>query len=461
MNVYELFRDKSEIIKSVGVEYSKLDYNSLLLILINNFKIFNMLDVNSSIITNDPKFYELLFSIKYETKYQDMYQLDAILLSLNAIEARTLIQLYGSNKAKDSIYNPIFSKDILYNILMHQTDLDTIINLYNTSKEIRSLLDDPKILQQIMLNIYYRLEPLHTSLIVHPKYYIKNDLNTDNNITKSEIKSLDFEGFIRWYIDNYYTKYCNNEDLFTCYIGAKDNNDLEMISREYSIILKHPYWYKNTLEYIPPRYLLELINSTNINLDDIYDIVTGSLKEYARNYKLNDSDIEAYSQMLTIIKEVIDDEEGLAELMLTPINDIKLFKIIYDILIKGRGDEINIFKIIESSMERLGMSIRNSFMQYEFIKCIEYTLGGEYVHSIIKDYWEDTLRQNIEEFYDDYIYMSDQEDSIEEHLVEMFDILKKYVNDDKFKDVLNSMISDLNEKPYSIIFNVINNYLKT
>ena len=455
MNLYEVFTNRERIIKSVGEEYSNLDYDSLLILLISNMTLFNMLDSESTTIASDPKFWTLLSSVKYDNKYKGMYFLDVILLSLNTPEARSLIQSHGSNKAKDGIYNPIFSQEVLNNILSRQTDLDTIINMYNTSRDFRSILDNPKFLQQIMLNIYYKLEPLHMSYL---KYYSENTV-IKGDITKSEIPSLNFKAFTKWYINNYYTRYCDR-DMLICYAGARSANDKEGISKNYSMILDHIYWYKDdSIEYIPPRYLLELINATNVDEDERYEIITSSIYNYAQVSRLIDEDIEAYTEMVSMIEEDVDDEQDLSELMMTPINDVRLFKVVYDTLIKGREDDIDILKNVENTVDSINRSVRNSFIQYEFIKCIEYTLGEQYVYEVIKDDWENTLMNDIGNSTNGNITLLYEDELIQQHVVEMLNELKRYVNNDRLKDIIIDMARNLDTDSYSIIINILEEYI--
>lgn len=143
-NLYDVFRDKNEIIKSVGLEYANLDYKSLILLLISNLQLFNMLEGNSNNVINNSRFYKLLFDTNYLKKYKNMYFLDVLLLEMNNSSSKALIKLHGSESAiqltlqcrdlinntnydsdySNNYYDNLIPSEIVQQILLNETDLD-------------------------------------------------------------------------------------------------------------------------------------------------------------------------------------------------------------------------------------------------------------------------------------------------------------------------------------------------
>lgn len=59
--------------------------------------------------------------------------------------------------------------ETLREILLNVTNIDTIMNMYNVRRYLRSFLDNSKFLHQLMVNIYYSLKPLLNS---NPRSFI-------------------------------------------------------------------------------------------------------------------------------------------------------------------------------------------------------------------------------------------------------------------------------------------------
>lgn len=429
-NLYDLFRDRDSIIKSIGLEYNNLSYESSLILLIFNAKLFNILDNDSVNVTNNNQFHKLLSNIKYCNDYKNMYLLDAILLNVNTESSRSLIQLYGSNRAKDKISNPILPSEILTKILLEQTDIDTIINLYNTSTYYRSLLNNSDFLQQLMVNIYYKLKPLPGSRpITFPPIKIEgrwDDFTRD--ITIYKINQLLFDEFVLWYKYNYYSFKNCIRSLIICYCGARDNDDIEGVNKYYS-----------ELYDIPPKYLEELVNIEGVSEIDKYYMLYRSITVYPLNNKLFDDDIEIYYLYLLNFIDALIDMEFKVDTLVASLTNERLFKIIWSILIEKltMAEKLEIFKDVEK--ETFNQNVSFSYMlYYDYVKHIEKVLGEAYVLQLI-NHWEESLNFTCE-LYDDSI--TDEEIK---YVLKLLDLLRKYVGDNNIKQATRNIIDNFEE----------------
>lgn len=491
-SLYDLFRNKEEIIRSIGTEYGGLDYNSLILILINNCKFYNLLDNDSINIVNNPIFYQLLFSVEYSEKYKDLYFLDVILLSINNEYSRNLIHKYGTNKAKDNISNSIFPKDILLKILLEQTDLDAIINLHNTNSYYFNLLNDSNILYTLMLNIISKLKPL-PGLNPNKYYGPENDsrplelqyrygkdvyvkpIPIAEYLDKGKPNTLNFNTFNKWYTRNYYTKHCDKYNNFIlCYSGARDNNDTTNTSKYLKSIVNNIRIvnnenYRRQFEgsnYIRPLHLLEIFESIkdvskqnqkfNLtfgvpsfddhccyeqNRDEILlEIIVNSLNTSLSYNELTEDDINAYIKLILFIKNNNDIwDDNLTNIIRSSVEDKRLFKILYlDILDDSERGELD---AVQDDMREIDTMNGSSYITYhKFIKALEYINLD--VKQIINNNWKEFIYWYVvvghsDNMMDETEYFNDLE--------EVLNLSSKYCEKEEIKDVLTNALNNMYE----------------
>lgn len=467
-NLYNIFVRKENIVKSIGLEYSSLDYNSCILILIDDMVHSNLLDDNSKSIVNNPKFYQLLFEVKYEDAYAGMYFLDTILFLLNTEASKSLIMLNGTNITNISDIDSV-PDDILKILLLEQTDLNTLISMYNTNSRMRSLLEDPNVLSDLISNITLKLKHLPGHL-----RYKNYQSFTINNIT--------FEKFVNWYKHEfYYVSDCEKYNSpLVCYSGARDNDDNIGAQKYLKMILNYG-WYNDSYSYkeIPPKYLLEIIDSDKRIMNDngpmrrevLYDILVDSLLFYPKYYQLTDDDIKGYSGIIFESEIVLHcyeafDNGDYRYILINSLNDPRLFKLIIDTDSEYRNSpEMKVFDYTALDSIHSDLNIvdgtdkikyRAKFIEYgrEFINNMSTHLRDYYNQPINSSYIIDVSNEKLNTNYNyvNYLY----------HLNILLNLLKDTIGKQDLINILNKSAIFHYEKyknTHSIMINFINEYI--
>lgn len=462
--LYDVFVNKNSIVKSIGLEYNDLDYESCILILISNMKYYNLLDNNSNSVVSDKQFYELLSSVGHNKEYKDMYFLDAILILLNSQASISLVMLYGSEKAKNDIINGdivLVSNDVLKIILLDQTDLNTITSLYNTTSYYRSLLDDPNILSQLISNITLKLKhlPGHTR-------YKNSSLNKRSNIT--------FNKFVDWYKrEFYYVKDCENYDTpLICYSGARDKGD-NVGAKKYLNLILSSDWFDienlNDVKEVPPRYLADIINTDpRVRRDKarVYTLLTESLLGYPKYYELTEKDIKAYSSLISYVKDEFYEEDMVSEynetIMVNSLNDPRLFNLLINLRVR---DGIDV--IIGATLYGIQNQVNDITEKLKYyIKFIEYAGGkiddtGRYLRNYFSNRPSPNGSTNIEDIIAIKDDLLDSNPNYLDYLTELLDLLSKYIGRSTLTDLLRPITRSIGQyNVFSVMTNFITNYTR-
>lgn len=457
-NLYDIFRDKDSVIKSVGSEYTELDYSSLAIVLLSNVRLFNLLDDTSKRIVDDPQFYLILSNIKHKEEYEDMYLIDVILLELNNEDSKHLINNYGSSKAKDTLLSQslvVLPMDIARTILFDQYDLNTIISMYNSGSYFRNLLDDPLFLYELIKSISNnpKLKPL-------PGYARRYHglVYKGSNIT--------FEQFVDWYKNEYYyVKDCIQHPLI-CYVGAKIAGDVKGTIKYLDMLLNmkgRPWFVSDSIGDIPPRYLLELVkidDHTVYLVNNRYNVLVISLTDYPKYYELTDSDLDAYLLLFNLTMDYMRTskmgDSTFKDIIISSLNNMKLFELIINLLPRRNDNE----SVVERALYTIkGVNVLSRIKYYNTI--IQYVLDNNNTNVIteINNFFsnKDNLTTILK--VDNLLLKSNNEYVENLHL-----FLKNVVSIDKrkFSDIMWTIINYLNamnSESFSTIINIIKSYI--
>ena len=444
-SLYDIFSSRNKILSSIGLEYSDLDYNSLILILISDVKSYNMFDKDSNNVISNPQFYQLLEATKYN---QNTYLLDTILLRMNDRSSQTLIQLHSTKSVtepfyKDMMFDIIVPNEIQQQILLYQTDIDTIISMNCTSSYYHNILNDPKFIKKLIDNISNsNLKPLpgriHYTLI-----------------------STNFAGFVDWYQHMYYTKHCYKyANPCVCYIGAINANDQQGADKYYNKLDDYEFWTRDrSVGYVAPRQLLDLINSKKDKLNDydIFGIEMNSLESYPCGGDLTDDDIDVFSQFISFISNYVQeegiDEDELQRVLLSSIEDVRLFKLEYDALLETNASLIDVLK---NEIVNLDSYMGTTDNYYKFIKCIENVTDGN-IQQIISI-------QDLSKVISEYVvvgndYLDDNQDYTI-GLTKLLDLISSHIGYEKLNNILkDTIMTKINNNYYSNIISSVRDYI--
>lgn len=395
--LYDVFSYSNKtILESVGLQYLKLNLNSLRLILIDNLKQYNLLDDDSINIISNPKFYSLLMLSTNQlinlnnnhTNYNidNMYELDLILIILNTQESLNLIGLYGSNYSQNLI-NSLkveFLPELIEKIILNVNDPQMLIAYYKTSKYYREFVKNniKTILNNIADNKEYSLN--NESLIMGENPQIIKDLSNSlinptstikdtplpiidrDSILEANISSINtFNKLFRFYIFDYYRFFYGNNscaitnDIVICWSASLLANDIEVSKSLFEKLKRQGIGF-----YIDAHgaYIYGAINLHHIltlleefpilkEEENMISLVSSILQQ--KSLKCDQTFIETDSDILTNLLQQIydkydkgDDYQNVIKLLRSSINCPILFKLVFDVFKLSDNSE-DVYDIID------------------------------------------------------------------------------------------------------------------
>ena len=287
--LYDIFGSRREqILKSIGTEYLSLNEEDLNIILINLCKQIAILDNDSAVITNNPKFWLLMSKTPDELSKLDkydsnMYKLDLILLELNTKESKNLIVKFGSNYANTIINPQILPLEIMRSIILNTTDRNTLISYHSSNRAYRELINNN--LRTIAKNV------MNKEFAMSYKYNIDQDLDKIKN----------FNDFIEWYNQHFYTvpDTCKDINLPSCYSAALNKGEVDnvtiILERIENYLKKYPhymYYYNVPIKdiiYLGERFKFDVSDELiRYCQDDHTDSEIEMLKQYYSKFDKDD-----------------------------------------------------------------------------------------------------------------------------------------------------------------------------
>lgn len=447
-SLYAIERDRESIIKSVGSEYEFLDTDNLILILIDYMMKYKLLDNDSLNIISNPSFYELLLIDDDEwttSEYyyaNSMYKLDIILLTLNTVSSKYLVQIHGSNKAK-SLLHTIIPDELTKNIILEQTDIDTIISISQTNSAYNKLLNDPSFLKQLATNIYNTLLPLENKVPQYKKYIIDSVIgsvitsiitNKNYDVTKNDVfKNLN--EFVEWYTTNYYSKYFNGNRIKYYIFLRQQNRDKEakIVGDDLQIIMEEDGMDEQTYRYITEtldpssdlRYLFGVPYFYDMKNKIIYDALIYNTSQYKDNTFL----VNVFSDLIDDNTEVIDMIKK-NDLLRNLTHNVLFFKMIIKKIMKPNE--------FYNYLITISKNINDSISVYNFASIVNKVLGLSLGRELIRDEWKDVVLSYINSSINNNIDVRDIT------LTDFFDTLvdSSYVTKKQLKEGIYDIISD-------------------
>ena len=348
-NLYDIFSYRiNSLMKSLKLEY-QLDRRECTMVVIRRLLLEHKLDEDSHSVALNAKFCLMLMQpldILYESKYYErdsMYELDIILLEVDTDASRRLISKYGSQAAYKYVKPEIFPREIMKKIILNTTDLQTLINYYNSSKQYKDFIDDN--LKLIFDNMIEALRD-NPNRITYSGSYPK-DGTIDDPFPRYGSRSAfitSFKHLISEYRNIYsyhiYTNAdnCNTFGYIRCYYQATLLEDVEgakllidKMNFNYSSMVDNGFHVPYLSDYpaLPIEVIMTLVQEVPIftrNVIETRHLIVNVLVEHSNKCNIMHNELSHYKQLLSLTDPL--DRKLLNITIYCPV----LFKLVYDTL---------------------------------------------------------------------------------------------------------------------------------
>ena len=225
-------------------------------------------------------------------------------INLNDIYDINNITIYNPN-------NPYLANEILEEIVLNTTDINTLKQLYVSNKLINGKLSDTKFLRILANNILNSISTLPRSTRTSSNVKGSWRLNESELELGESINNIDtFKDFVEWYETNFYTDDCSKyNNSVICYSGALTANDNDKVQYYLNQIETDLDTWKSheirlNISYIPLEHILNLIRSITMNESIIDYVIIKALQRIQDLYEVKN--VTLYNNDIRNVIELID-----------------------------------------------------------------------------------------------------------------------------------------------------------